>query len=176
MITRAHREQLEARLQARGFNLAATYKEGGYLALDADETLAKFMGDELPDTERFTELVGGIITNAAQGHSHLRLYGEMVALLWARGKHTAALRLEELWNELSRKIHLFLLFCAYPMHIFAAKAYEEPFAEICQQHSQVFPDESFTLLPDPDEQRQAITLLQQKANALEVEIAERKRI
>ncbi|HEV2656187.1 MAG TPA: PAS domain S-box protein [Ktedonobacteraceae bacterium] len=176
MITQAHREQLEARLQARGFDLTAISAAGGYLALDADETLSKFMGDDLPVPERFTDLVGGIITKAAQGHSHLRLYGEMVALLWARGKHAAALRLEELWNELSHKTHPFLLFCAYPMHTFAAKAYEEPFAEICQQHTQVFPDESFTFLPDPDEQRQAITLLQQKANALEVEIAERKKV
>jgi PAS domain S-box-containing protein len=43
-------------------------------------------------------------------------------------------------------------------------------------HTQVFSDESFALLPDPDEQQQAITLLQQKADALEAAIAERKKV
>jgi PAS domain S-box-containing protein len=174
MVTKAHREQLEECLKARGIDPA--HEEGTYLALDADETLAKFMGDDLPEPERFVEIVGGIITRAAQGRPHLRLYGEMVALLWARGKQAAAISLEELWNALPQKTHPFSLFCAYPMQSFVGKVYEEQLAEICQQHTQVFPDESYTLLPDPDEQLKAITLLQQKANTLEAEIAERKKV
>ncbi len=82
--------------------------------------------------------------------------------------------MEALWNELYHSTHPFSLFCAYPMHGFAGEGYVEQFTEICQQHSHVIPDESYTLLASPDERLRAITLLQQKATSLQAEIAERK--
>jgi len=39
------------------------------------------------------------------------VFGEMIALLWADKKFEAAIRLEQLWNELS-KTHFFDLRCA----------------------------------------------------------------
>jgi PAS domain S-box-containing protein len=60
------------------------------------------------------------------------------------------------------------------MHGFGGEVYEVEFTEICRQHSQIIPAESYTTLTDPDERLRAITLLQQKANSLEAEIAERK--
>jgi PAS domain S-box-containing protein len=60
------------------------------------------------------------------------------------------------------------------MHGFAGEGYGKQFTEICQQHSHVIPDESYTLLASPEERLHSITLLQQKALSLEAEIAERK--
>src|SRR5207248_431872 len=102
------------------------------------------------------------------------IFGELVALLWADGNRAAAIRLEELWDDLG-KTHSFSLFCSYPMHDFSGEVYEAGFTEICRQHSLVIPAESYSAQVSLNERLRAITLLQQKANSLEVEKAERKR-
>jgi len=50
------------------------------------------------------------------GPGHTRVFGEMVALLWAAGDVTSALRLEELWNE-AGELAPFSLLCAYPRSV-----------------------------------------------------------
>ena len=173
IATQSHRESLEERLKVDGLEVAAARVSGQYVSIDAAATLPEFMIDGSPDPERFAEVIGSIITRAAKGRCHVRIFGELVALLWADGKRAAALRLEELWNDLART-YSFSLFCAYPMQGFGGEVYEVEFTEICQQHSRVIPAESYTALASPDERLRVITLLQQKANSLEVEIAERK--
>ena len=49
IATQAHREDLEVRLANRGLDLNAARRRGSYLALDAAETLAKFMVGDRPD-------------------------------------------------------------------------------------------------------------------------------
>ena len=173
LATKPHTESLEERLKGDGLEVAAARVRGQYVSMDAAATLSKFMVDESPEPGRFAEVVGSMIALAAQGRRHVRIFGEMVALLWAEGNRAAAVRLEELWNDLG-KTHSFSLCCAYPMQGFGGEVYEEEFTEICQQHSRVIPAESYTRLSSADERLRAITLLQQKANSLEAEIAERK--
>ena len=175
IATKAHRENLEERLKANGLDLAAAHMRGDYLSLDAVETLSKFMVDGLPEPERFAEVVGSVLVRAAKSQRSVRIFGDMVAQLWTEGNQAAAIRLEELWNDLYHKTYPFSLFCAYSMHDFDGEAHEVPFTEICKQHSRVIPGESYTALVSSDERLHAITLLQQKANSLEAEIAERKR-
>ena len=43
----------------------------------------------------------------------IRVYGEMVGLLWRRNQTGPALALESLWNDLGRR-EQFSLFCSYP--------------------------------------------------------------
>jgi len=176
VATQLHRESLEERLLEDGLEVAAAYMQGQYVSLDAAATLSQFMIDGEPSPVRFAEVLGSIITRAANGRRHvrIRIFGEMVALLWADGNRAAAIRLEELWNDLA-STYSFSLFCAYPMQGFGGEEYQGEFTEICQQHSQVIPAESYTALDDPQERLRAITLLQQKAHSLEAEIAERKR-
>jgi signal transduction histidine kinase/CheY-like chemotaxis protein len=173
VATKAHRDGLDARLQAYGVDVAAAGASGQYVSLDAAETLAEFMVDGSPDPVRFAGVVGGIIARASKGRSRVRVFGEMVALLWAGENRTAAIRLEELWNDL-HATHPFVLFCAYPMNGFGGRALAEPLGEVCATHSRVIPAESYTGLADQDERLRAILQLQQKARSLEGEIAERK--
>jgi PAS domain S-box-containing protein len=175
IATQTHRESLEQRLKENGTEVATTSMQGQYVSLDTTATLAQFMVEGELSSERFTEVVGGMITQAAHGGHHVRIFGEMVALLWAEGDRAAAIRLEELWNDLA-KLHSFVLFCAYPMQGFGGEEYEKEFTEICQKHSQVIPAESYTILDDPQERLRVITLLQQKAHSLEAEIVERKKV
>ena len=161
IATQAHRENLEERLKAIGLDLT----HGEYISLDAAETLSKIMVDGLPEPESFTHIIGSTISQAAESHRHVRVFGELVALLWADGNHKAVIRLEELWNDLGL-IHTFSLFCGYPTHDFSRGAYIAEFTEICNSHSRVIGAENYTALIGPDERLRAMTLLRQKANYL----------
>ena len=55
------------------------------------------------------------------------------------------------------------------------EAHQELFSHVCAAHSQVVPAESYAALPTANERLQAIAELQQKAQSLETEIAERRR-
>jgi PAS domain S-box-containing protein len=174
IATEAHRAALAQRLEERGIDLARAAAQGRYVAIDADEMLARFMRDGRPDAALFAGHLGGVIASAAGAAGRVAAFGEMVALLWARSAPQAALELEQLWNDLART-HRFDLRCAYPIHGFAQAGDTEPLAQICAAHSHVIPAESYTALIDDDQRARTITLLQHKAHALESEIEERKR-
>lgn len=176
ICTKAHRTGLERLLKERGFDLIAASRRGKYVALDAAETLDKLMVDGMPSAERFHELLSGVITRArtaSEGEDHrVVAFGEMVALLWASGNTDAAVSLEQLWNELGER-HSFSLRCAYPLPGFNRTEHHDAFLHICEQHSAVIPGESFTSLETEEERFRSITALQQKAQALETERAQR---
>ena len=177
IATGAHRDALAQRLAAWGVNVDVATSTGRYVTLDAAETLASFMVNGWPDEDRFSTLIGGAIVQATiatkQKHPQVAAFGEMVALLWAEGETDAAIRLEQLWNNLSQR-HTFSLHCAYPMAGFANDGHGDQLRMVCAEHSQVIPVESFTSLRDEDERLRAITLLQQKAKRLETVAAERE--
>jgi PAS domain S-box-containing protein/excisionase family DNA binding protein len=171
IATESHRAGLEERLQADGLDLAAC---GRYVSLDAADTLSRCMVDGAPAPGRFGDVVGDIVTRAAAGGRRVRIFGEMVALLAVAGNDGAAIRLEELWNDLQQR-HAFALLCAYPMDHLGGEACAELVTDVCAAHSRVVPAESYAALVSPDDRLRAIAVLQQKAQSLEVEIAERKR-
>lgn len=174
VAARAHRAPLEARMEAAQLDIASAQAYDDLIWLDVDETLARFMVNGMPQPRRFFEVIGGVIARAAMGGRHVRVFGEMVAELWWEGNQAAALRLEELWNELSDAVQPFSLCCAYPMDGFAGEGNLASFSEICDLHVRVIPTETYSALTDSDERLRTISLLQQKAHTLEVEIAERR--
>ena len=64
--------------------------------LDAEDALATFMIEDYPDPVCFKRAIGDVITQALGGRTRttLRAYGEMVDVLWKRGKEDAAIKLE----------------------------------------------------------------------------------
>jgi len=175
VATHAHRNGLDELLQANGRDLINAKARGQYVSLDAAETLAQFMVDGSPKPRRFNELMGGIIASVTDGRTRISAFGEMVALLWAEGNHDAAIRLEELWNDL-QNAHSFSLFCAYPLNGLGGQRYIEPTSSICKVHSHVIPAESYADLSDSNARLRAIAMLQQKAASLEEEIKERLQV
>ncbi len=176
IATTAHREGIEAALRASGLDLDAAQAQGHYIALDAAETLSRFMDGGTVDPQRFNETIGRVVARAAaDGGKRVRAFGEMVALLWSGGNTEGAIRLEEVWNELL-ETQTFSLFCAYALDGFGDAAHTAPFAEICACHSRVIPAESYAALGDPEAQLREITLLQQRAKALEAEVARREKV
>ena len=179
IATPEHREDLARRLRSSGLDVGHAVAHGRFVSLDATETLGQFMVNGWPDAGRFNRLVGGVIQDAASATrsqtTPVAVFGEMVALLWSEGKPDAAIRLEQLWNELART-HSFRLHCAYPMNFFTRDGDDAPIGRICAEHSHVVPAESYTTLASEAERLQAITVWQQKAQALANEVEERRRI
>jgi PAS domain S-box-containing protein len=178
IATRAHRDGLFQQLKERGFDVSGAVRQGRLIAVDAAETLSRFMLDGWPDPERFASVVGGLFDQlrAVTGTEQPRVaaFGEMVALLWAEGHSEAAIRLEELWNDLART-HSFALHCAYPITNFNRDEDGDAFLRICAAHSAVIPDESYTALSTDEERLRSISYLQQKVQALETAKTERSR-
>ena len=109
VATGLHRRWIETELHHRGIQLEG---EACHV-LDAGTTLSSILVDGTPDRERFRTIVGTLVTElAARAPAGVSVYGEMVGLLWERGDAAAALRLEELWNELQRDV-AFTLLCGY---------------------------------------------------------------
>jgi PAS domain S-box-containing protein len=175
IATESHRRVLGIKLHACGLDYVAAEAAGRFLMLDAAETLATFMVDGMPDAARFRESVGGVVRRVARTGKSIRAFGEMVALLWAEGNRRAAVRLEELWNELG-KSHTFALFCAYPIQGFDSAADGRSLEGVCACHSRVLPAESYPHRGSDDDRLRAVALLQQKAQSLEAEIAHRREV
>jgi PAS domain S-box-containing protein len=173
VATRIHREGLSRLLNTQGIDVALATKQGRYLALDAYETLAKFMVNDLPDETLFSKLIGSVLSlarTASQNDAPPAVFGEMVALLWQDGKTEGAIRLEGLWNNLA-KTHTFHLRCAYPMSSFNRAELSEPFLKVCEAHSLVAPSEGHSVLKSDQERSQDIANLEQKLEVLTGEVA-----
>ena len=80
----------------------AAGRSGQLRYFDAEDTLAKVTLRGVPDWTRFHEAIGGLIAELRLQYPAVRVYGDMVDVLWQRGEHQAAVRLEEFWNELAK--------------------------------------------------------------------------
>ena len=102
---------------------------------DADEVLTRLMVGNRPDAERFENTINPIVDRAAGGRKRLvRIYGEMVDVLWSSAREEAALSLEILWHQFiaGRKCSLL---CGYSSDVCPT----EGFNTICDRHSHVMP-------------------------------------
>ncbi len=96
-------------------------------------------------------------------------FGEMVDVLCKRGRPDAALRLEEMWNELVGARSLSLM-CAYERGSFPHPSDGAHFAGICDAHSRVLPAGAYSALERDDDRSRQIERLQQRAGTLEGEV------
>ena len=177
IATEPHRRAFQESLAAKGVDVARACASGRLTFLDARATLDSFMVDGAPDPDRFASVIGGAIdaSTADARRKRVRLYGEMVDVLWRDGQQQAAIRLEELWNDLGRA-RPFSLLCAYVMGNFFKEAHGESFARICGAHDHVVPAESYSESDDREKRLREISLLQQRARALETELRRRNEL
>ena len=95
VATAAHGASIRDQLTAIGVNISKRIEQGELLMFDADEVLHQLMVGDQPDSKRFEETINPILAKAAGTRKRLvRIYGEMVDLLWSRGREDAALSLE----------------------------------------------------------------------------------
>jgi signal transduction histidine kinase len=176
IATPDHREAFTLRLKSKGLDVDRATQSGQLTMLDAGETLLSFMADSVPDAHRFQRALGDVLAKSVCGtnHSVTRAYGEMVDVLWKEGNVEGAIRVEQLWNELAAT-HSFSLLCAYGMGNFQKEAHSPGFEAICRQHEHVIPTERYTQASDEGRLLE-ISILQQRATALEAEVELRKQL
>jgi hypothetical protein len=135
IATDAHRRAVNRRLAEQNINLTMAAAMDRYIEGDAEQTLSRFMAAGLPDETRFRQTVREFLLRARATGRPIRVFGEMVALLWARGNCEATMRLEELWGDYCQSAGL-RLFCAYPRACFTDNG-ENSIRNICSAHSRV---------------------------------------
>lgn len=143
LITRQHRLQLEHRLAQNDFPIALLHSLGRVIFADAAYMLQRLIRHGKPDLQLFRSALEGLLTQAEAGVAgrRVRIFGELVDLLWRGGNIAAATELEGFWNEALAE-RRFALFCAYSLEDGASAGSFSP--EICAAHTHVF---------DPEERR-----------------------
>jgi MEDS: MEthanogen/methylotroph, DcmR Sensory domain/Histidine kinase-like ATPase domain len=136
VATPAHRRAFLSAMSAAGVDVDTAQSSSTLVVADAAETLAAFLVDGAPDTAAFDQVIGGLVQSAGSGGRRVRVYGEMVALLWEDGQVASAIELEELWNKLGDRVP-FSLFCAYPAELVSGDDQAEALADVCHLHSTV---------------------------------------
>ncbi|MCE3283682.1 MAG: hypothetical protein K0Q66_2419 [Chitinophagaceae bacterium] len=136
IATGEHLALLEKRLESFGIHVNHLVTEDRYIALDAEETLARFMVNGWPDQALFNKTVSAILTKAKKRDKKIRAFGEMVAVLWSQGLNGATVQLEHLWNEFCASQE-FCLFCAYPKTGFTNGDLSASLDHICCAHSKM---------------------------------------
>jgi anti-sigma regulatory factor (Ser/Thr protein kinase) len=138
VATEAHRSAIDAALVDRGVALDVAIGSGRYQTIDAAETLSMLMHDGRLDHGQFASVAAKVLERAKAAGRPVRIFGEMVGLLWDQGDVAGALELESLWNDLARR-HTFALFCAYAMSSLEMSADLAAVRGICDCHASVFP-------------------------------------
>lgn len=115
-------------------------RSGAVVALDAGQLLSAFMTDYGPDPSLFAGAVGPLLDAAAGDGRRVRVYGEMVALLWTEGDVAGAMQVEALWNALA-STHDFSLMCGYPTSVLDASLTDAH--DVCVAHTQVIAPRSY---------------------------------
>jgi hypothetical protein len=141
LVTKSHQESLRQRLKAEGVDTDDAIQQGTFILLDVADTLATLLVDGSPDPVRFLEDFSGLIKEAAKAakaeHPRVAFCGECLGRLWAEGKTDAAIRLEQVCDELI-KTHEVDILCAYPLRSFHGEEDEHIFQSICAEHSAVY--------------------------------------
>lgn len=136
VATPGHCAGFEARLAAGGVNVGAARRDGSLVCLDATRIAGRLTSGGQVDLAAFGTQFRPAILAAGEAPGPVRIYGEVVALLWAAGQVNAALELEGLWNDLGREIP-FSLFCGYPRHLVDSSQHQGAVAEVCRLHTAV---------------------------------------
>jgi DNA-binding NarL/FixJ family response regulator len=141
LVTKSHQESLRQRLKAKGVDTDGAIQQGTFILLDVADTLATLLVDGSPDPVRFLEDFSNLIKEAAKAakaeHPRVAFCGECLGRLWAEGKTDAAIRLEQVCDELV-KTHEVDILCAYPLRSFHGEEDEHIFQSICAEHSAAY--------------------------------------
>jgi hypothetical protein len=149
VATDKHRAAIDQSLGASGVDLLTSRAEGRYLAIDADDLMLTFVREGRPEPGQFHTAVGGLLARLHRSGRPVRVFGEMVALLWAEGQVTGAIELEALWNELATQLD-FQLYCAYPMTSIGGDADLASARHVCDLHTAVATPPGYASGETPD--------------------------
>src|SRR5688572_3341161 len=100
IATAEHIQSLNIRLIQQGFDIDKLRVDDQYIELDAREAARQFMVNNWPDETMFHNFVSSLLTRAQKNNRKVRVFGEIVAILWEEGHNGATVQLENLWHGL----------------------------------------------------------------------------
>jgi anti-sigma regulatory factor (Ser/Thr protein kinase) len=139
VATPEHAEAFDAALRAAGVDVEAARMRGDLICADADQTLSQTLVGGWPDPEALAAGAVDLVRRATESGRRVRLFGEMVALLWDSGRVAEAIELEDLWGEIGRELPLFL-YCAYRAQSVVDDDHAASLRHLCHLHSAVVGD------------------------------------
>lgn len=134
VATPDHAEIFSTSLTFRGYDPKALISKGQLTFLDAKSLLDTFLVDGVPNAQLFLEALGPVFRKVFSHYSSVRVYGEMVNILWKNNEKDAAIQLEVLWNALLKDYN-FSLLCAYEIDNLDHNSYNEAFNCVCTTHT-----------------------------------------
>ncbi|UOF01888.1 MEDS domain-containing protein [Bdellovibrio reynosensis] len=172
VATKEHLEAFRSHLNHLGFDTASALERSQLCILDAQETLAKFMVDGMPDKDLFLNHIGSFLDQKIAQFPAVRAYGEMVNVLMKGNNPKATLALEGLWNELSLTRD-FSLLCGYHNGAFVSDKGGESLNQVCCSHDHIISADDIEN-SNEDLQKLLIQQFQYKTMLLQNEVAQRK--
>lgn len=145
IATDANWRAIAAHIEGRGIDVRAGQRDGSIAILDAAQSLAAFLIDGRPDSELFDATIGETVRRAVARDPGVRLYGEMVGLLWAAGDRDTAAVVERCWNDLLATVDA-PLYCSYPLDVLGDAFHRSAVDEIMCAHDRLVPSDDGTAL------------------------------
>jgi EAL domain-containing protein (putative c-di-GMP-specific phosphodiesterase class I) len=136
MATAEHLALLAQALGERGLDVLTAREQGRYVELDVADLLGRYAATDELDETGLTTAVEAALASAGRGRSHVRVFGELVPLLWSAGRTADALRLETLWNSLIAEAPV-SLHCAFPQSMLDRGGSVHELQELCNAHTAV---------------------------------------
>ena len=139
-MTETHCASLLRRLKADGVNVPAAIEQGSYIPLDAADALSRLTVNDTPDPLLCAKVIGDLVMEAVKGmkgkHARVVVCGEIAPTLLSKGNAEGAVKLEHLWDEITRGYGVHTL-CGYLSSAFPNKEDNPIFERICAEHSAV---------------------------------------
>ena len=145
--TLPHWNGFGARLEAEGVDVEAAQERGQLMVVDADEILPRLMRGAMPDPPVFRRVFGDVLGQARSSRSYqeVRVWGEMVNVLWERGDVAASMNLEDLFDQLNKKIGI-AMFCSYLTDNFNGDVHAHMLPRLGTNHSHLIPVQDYARL------------------------------
>jgi DNA-binding NarL/FixJ family response regulator len=138
LLTEAHQQSLECRLQASPVDITRAIREHRYIPVNVSALLAQTISNGRPDPARFFDAAGDLMANADRHtpapHRRFAACGEGTSLFWAHGLIEAAIQLEHLWDKIAAIRQMDLL-CAFPLAVREESG--QAVRSLCAEHTAV---------------------------------------
>jgi MEDS: MEthanogen/methylotroph, DcmR Sensory domain len=166
--TLPHWTAFRRRLEAEGVDVPAAQARGQLTVVDADELLPRFMRGAMPDPPVFNGVFTDVVGQArAEGsYKKLRVWGEMVDVLWERGDVAASMNLEDLFDQLAKKVDI-SIFCSFLMDNFNGDVHAHMLPRLGTNHSHLIPVKDYARL-----ERAVADALQETVGPVEARVLE----
>lgn len=122
-------------LVTQGVDVQSCKDQGKIKFFDAEFLLSSLWFDDGIDAEAFEKFVSDPlrVMKQKQKYDKIRIFSEMVNLLWQKGAYAEAMQLEDSWNALFKKFE-FSLLITYSLNHLDPSTFDEALEQICRYH------------------------------------------